>query len=69
MKVLGVIWFSGASTVGLVRCDVPYEGINYYIGAATGMDEHIDKEYIAAYGARFPKEVGDIMFGMGDDLK
>jgi hypothetical protein len=33
------------------------------------MDENIDKEYIAAYGASFPKEIGDIMFGMGDDLK
>lgn len=69
MKILGVIWFSGTSTVGLVRCDVPYEGIRYYIGAATGMDENVDKEHIAAWGARFPNEIGDIMFGQGDDLK
>lgn len=69
MKVLDVIWFTGTSCVGIVRCDVDYEGIRYYIGAATGMDEAVDKEHIAAWGARFPNHIGDLMFGQGDDWK
>jgi len=69
MKVLDVIWFTGTSCVGIVRCEVEYEGIRYYIGAATGMDEKVDMEHIAAWGARFPNHIGDIMFGHGDDWK
>ena len=69
MKVLDVRWFSGTSCVGIVRCEVPYEGIRYYVGAATGMDEKVDTEHIAAWGARFPNNVGDILFNQGDDWK
>ena len=68
MKVNDVIWFAGISTVGLVQVDDEYEGIKYYIGAANGLDEEVDKEYISVWGARFPKNVGDILFG-GDDLR
>lgn len=68
MQVLDVIWFSGTSTVGLVQVMDEYDGIKYYIGAVSGMDEKVDTEYVAAWGARFPKNVGDILFG-GDDLR
>ena len=62
MKILDFIWFTGASCVGVVKVDDPYDGIKYYISSATGMDEEVDKEHIAAWGATFPKEVGDILF-------
>ena len=64
MKFLDVLWFSGASTVGIVRCDVEYEGIMYYIGAANCGLEEKDIEYIMAYGARFPNNIGDMLFGI-----
>ena len=62
MKILDVRWFSGTSCVGVVKVEDPYDGIKYYISSATGMDAEIDKEHIAAYGATFPKEVGDFLF-------
>lgn len=68
MQVLDAIWFSGTSTVGLVQVLDEYDGIKYYIGIATGMDEEVDKEHISAWGASFPKNVGDILFG-ADDLR
>ncbi len=68
MKVLDVRWFSGQSCVGIVRCDVPYEGIKYYIGPAMGGNEEIDKEHISAWGARFPDNIGDMLFGINNEL-
>lgn len=64
MKFLDVLWFSGGNTVGIVRCDVEYEGIRYYIGAANCGLEEKDIEYIMAYGARFPENIGDMLFGI-----
>ena len=65
MEILDVRWFSGTSCVGIVRVMMPYgEGIRYFISSATGMDETVDKEHIAAWGATFPNEVGDILFGV-----
>jgi hypothetical protein len=62
VKLLGVMWFSGQQCVGLVRCEVEYEGICYYIGVASGMDEKVDTEHIMAWGARFPNNAGDLLF-------
>lgn len=64
MKILDVCWFNGTSCVGVVRVEDPYDGIKYYVGSCTGMDEEVDKEHIAAWGARFPNNVGDILFGV-----
>lgn len=64
MKILDVRWFNGRSCVGVVRIEDPYDGIKYYIGTCAGMEEEIDMEYIAAWGARFPNNVGDILFGV-----
>ena len=62
MKILDVIWFSGTSCVGLVKVEDQYDGIKYYISSATGMDESVDMEHIAAWGASFDKEAGDLLF-------
>ena len=64
MKILDVRWFNGSSCVGVVRVEDPYDGIKYYVGTGTGMDEDIDMEYISVWGARFPNYVGDVLFGV-----
>ena len=63
-----VIWFSGRSCVGIVRVLSEYDGIQYYIGCPPFSDfspnrEEDDIQWIADWGARFPREVGDILFG------
>jgi hypothetical protein len=63
MKLLDVRWFSGQQCVGIVRCEVEYEGICYYVGSVSGQDEAVDTEHIMAWGAQFPREVGDLLFG------
>lgn len=62
MKVLDVIWFSGTSCVGIVKTESEYDGVKYYISSATGMDEKVDTEHIAAWGATFPSDVGEMLF-------
>lgn len=74
MKILDVRWFTGTSCVGIVRVEYSLGDIRYFIGSCTGADigstEKIDKEYISAYGARFPKNAGDLLFGItADDWK
>lgn len=64
MKFLGVKWFSGHGTVGIVRVKCPYEGLKYYFGVASGKDEDEDIESIMAWGATFPKQAGDQLFGI-----
>lgn len=64
-KVLDVYWFTSArGCVGIARVDVPYEGIMYYISAVDGLDVDEDTQYIADWGARFPIEAGDALFGV-----
>ena len=62
-----VIWFSGRSCVGIVQVLTEFEGIQYYIGCppgeAKGYNEEEDIQWIADWGARFPLEVGNILFG------
>ena len=64
MKLLGVRWFSGSQCVGIVRVEQDYEGVVYYIGPAMGSDPDIDCDYIMGYGARFPQDAGDLLFGV-----
>lgn len=61
---MDVRWFSGRNCVGVVRIVDPYDGVKYYIGVGQGWDEASDAEYIADWGAKFPVEVGDILFGV-----
>lgn len=71
MKVLNVIWFSARSCVGLVQCQTEYEGVKYYIGCPPGEDkgfnEEEDIQWIADWGAKFPQEAGDLLFGVKND--
>lgn len=64
MKILGVRWFCSHSTIGIVRVEVPFDGIKYYIGGGSGMDERVDIEHIAAFGSYFPNDAGDLLFGV-----
>ena len=64
MKVLDSIWFTpmGGPLIGIVKADVEYEGIKYYIGTASGLDEEADALEIAERGARFPEEAAKNLF-------
>ena len=62
VEILDVMWFSGRDTVGIVRVNVPHEGIKYYIGTGIGDTEENDKQRIAEWGAYFPKRAGDALF-------
>lgn len=66
MKVLDAIWFN---KVGIVRVEDEYDGIKYYIGSPpldfTRMNtEAEDTQWIANWGSTFPKNVGDVLFGV-----
>jgi hypothetical protein len=63
-KIIDVRWFNG---VGIVRVESPYDGIKYYIGtfdAHNAYDEKKDAEHVADWGLTFPKDAGDVLFGM-----
>lgn len=68
MKILDVRWFCSRTNVGIVRVQHEYDGIMYYVAAIEGLSETEDAEFIAAWGSRFPKEAGDVLFGV-DDLR
>jgi hypothetical protein len=67
MKILDVRWFN---TVGIVRVEDEYEGIKYYIKAIPLEDyfdfttEEQNSQFIAAWGNTFPKDAGDVLFGV-----
>lgn len=64
IKIEDVKWFTSTKgTVGIVKVNDPYEGISYFISAVAGFNEECDKAYIAGWGARFPNEAGDLLFG------
>lgn len=66
MKIIGVVWFSGRSTVGIVKVNDEYDGIKYYIGSPPftgwGSEEEQDKQWIADWGASFPPALGEQLF-------
>lgn len=65
MKPLRAKWFtSGTGSVGIVMAEDDYGDLGYYIGVGMGMHEGIDINNIAAIGARFPEEVGELLFGV-----
>ena len=68
-----VIWFNGRSTVGIVQVNTEYDGIHYYIGSPPYNEyspnaEADDIQWIADWGARFPRELGEALFN-GDPLR
>ena len=65
MEIIDAYWFSqmGATNIlGIVKTTDEFEGDRYYIGTATGNIQEEDKIHIAETGAKFPKEVGDLLF-------
>jgi len=65
MNPLRVKWFtSGTGAVGIVMAEDDHGEVGYYIGLGMGMHEVIDINNIAAIGARFPNEVGELLFGV-----
>lgn len=64
MKVLDVKWFSSVSCVGIVKAYDEHKGILYYIGNASSINEEFDADYIMSWGAKFPNEVGELLFGV-----
>lgn len=61
---LEVRWFSGRSTIGVVRVVDPYDGPKYYIGPGQGISEEADTKMIRDWGTRFPNDAGDVLFGI-----
>ena len=60
-----VLWFcSGHGNVGIVKVNDQYDGIKYYIGACSGLNEGLDIDHIAKWGSKFPKSAGDLLFGV-----
>lgn len=66
MKVLGVTWFSNArGAIGVARVECEETGdVKYYISAVDGFNEAVDRNIVAAFGARFPTAAGDALFGI-----
>ena len=64
MKVLDTKWFCGSSNTGIVRVQTD-EGIKYFIGFPPIIRaEHEDAQWIADWGCSFPKDAGDVLFGI-----
>lgn len=61
MKILDAIWFN---KVGIARVEDEYEGIKYYIKEVAGLNEEEDTWKVADWGSAFPKNVGDVLFGV-----
>jgi hypothetical protein len=63
MTPLKARWFnSGRGTVGLVQAMSDHGEVLYFVGVADGLHEPIDINNIANAGAKFPTDIGDIMF-------
>ena len=66
--VKDVRWFCGRTMVGIIQVEDLYEGIKYYIasppGEAKGYNEQEDINFIADWGSTFPKQAGDLLFGV-----
>ena len=70
MKPLRVQWFSSVKgTVGIAMCEDDFGNISYRLSAIDGFNENVDVNHIAAWGAHFPINAGDVLFGVGKDEK
>ncbi len=56
-------WFNSRGTVGIVMAEDELGEIFYLIGAGDGLNENIDVNLITSFGARFPNDLGDALFG------
>jgi hypothetical protein len=69
MKIIDVMWFcAGHGNCGIVKIEDPYEGNKYYIGSFPGEEgnhnEQEDIQWIAEWGSSFPREAGNVLFGV-----
>jgi hypothetical protein len=64
-RVLESVWFKPKTTapIGIVMVETPYDGIVFYIGLGTGLNEANDERMVAERGADFPWSVGIELFG------
>lgn len=63
-KFVDVLWFNGGiGCCGIVKCiDDHTDEVKYYIGAVDGFLAEEDIERIMSWGAKFPKEAGDLLW-------
>ena len=65
-RIVSAKWYTAGmnpALIGIVQTakDDPEE-VSYWIGTGFGEDEAENAKRIADYGAKFPKEAGDILF-------
>lgn len=62
--VIDTAWFtSGNGLVGIVKVETDLHEIEYFIAPCDGFNEIIDKNLVAARGAKFPVSAGEALFG------
>jgi hypothetical protein len=65
MKILQSQWYTNKDgTIGIVRVETDYDGIQYFIGHVSGLDEQSDTKYVADWGSRFDYDAGQVLFGV-----
>ena len=70
MTPLRAKWFNTKTgIIGIVFAQDDYENKDYFIGVAQGLHEPIDIANIANIGTLFPKDVGDLLFGITHDTE
>ncbi len=72
--ITGVRWFTNRTCVGIVQIVQDHQkdeyrqtgvaDFKYYISGVPGEDEETDKLYVASFGVSFPKDAGDVLFGV-----
>lgn len=71
--VTGVRWFTAGDCVGIVQVVQDHEieeyrqtgtaEFKYYIAKVVGRDDRDDVKFVQEWGAKFPKDAGDVLFG------
>ena len=65
MKLLDIRWFNCGILIGIARTEDEWEGIRYYISAIHNTTTPIkDAQCVADWGSTFPKDAGDVLFGV-----
>ena len=65
MKLLDIRWFTNRGLIGIARTEDEWDGIKYYITAVPNPSTpEADTQFVADWGSTFPKEAGDVLFGV-----
>ena len=65
MKLLDIRWFTNRGLIGIARTEDEWEGIKYYITVVQNPStSEADAQFVADWGSTFPKEAGDVLFGV-----